>query len=72
MRMKARAGGFTIAEMMISMAGRAIIIGALMLSSVGLQRAFHASEVYAAAQADQRRLLDYLTRDLLSGGSSTT
>lgn len=59
-----RSSGFTIAEMMISMAGSAIIIGALMFASVGLQRAFRASEVYAAAQADQRRLLDYLTRDL--------
>ena len=64
MRKTADRRGFTIAEMMISMAGSAIIIGALMLSSVGLQRAFRASEVYAAAQADQRRLLDYLTRDL--------
>jgi hypothetical protein len=59
-----RAAGFTMAEMMISMAGSAVIIGALMFTSVGLQRAFRASEVYAAAQADQRRLLDYLTRDL--------
>lgn len=56
--------GFTIAEMMIAMAGSAIIVGALLFTSVGLQKAFRASEVYAAAQADQRRLLDYLTRDL--------
>jgi type II secretory pathway pseudopilin PulG len=64
MKTTARSRGFTLAEMMISMAGSAIIIGALMFTSVGLQRAFRASEVYAAAQADQRRLLDYLTRDL--------
>jgi type II secretory pathway pseudopilin PulG len=56
--------GFTLAEMLISMAGSAIIIGALLFSSIGLQRAFRSSELYAAAQADQRRLLDYLTRDL--------
>src|SRR3954447_10877236 len=64
MRATARTSGFTMAEMMIAMAGSAIIIGALMFSSLGLQRAFRASELYAAAQADQRRLLDYLTRDL--------
>lgn len=77
-----RSAAFTMAEMMISVAGSAIIIGALLLSSVGLQRTFRASELYAAAQADQRRLLDYLTRDLrravgvatcasVNGGAST-
>src|SRR3954447_18957869 len=64
MRATARTSGFTMAEMMIAMAGSAIIIGALLFSSIGLQRAFRASELYAAAQADQRRLLDYVTRDL--------
>lgn len=64
MTFRPRQGGFTIAEMLIAMAGSSIIIGALLFSSVGLQKAFRASEVFAAAQADQRRLLDYLTRDL--------
>lgn len=64
MKTSARSHGFTMAEMMIAMAGSVIIIGALLYSSMGLQKAFHSSEVYAAAQADQRRLLDYLTRDL--------
>ncbi len=64
MKTTTRVSGFTMAEMMIAMTGSAIIIGALMFSSIGLQRAFRASELYAAAQADQRRLLDYMTRDL--------
>jgi Tfp pilus assembly protein PilW len=64
MKFAGRSHGFTMAEMMIAMAGSAIIIGALMFSSIGLQKAFRASELYAASQADERRLIDYLGRDL--------
>jgi hypothetical protein len=56
--------GFTMAEMLIALTGSTIIIGAMMLSSVSLQKAFRASEQFAAGQADQRRLIDYLARDL--------
>jgi len=55
---------FTIIEMMISMIGSSIIIGALLYSSMQLQKSLHASETYAGLQADQHRLLDYVTRDL--------
>ena len=55
---------FTLAEMMISMVGSSVIIGALLYSSMQLQRSLHAGEAYAGLQADQHRLLDYVTRDL--------
>jgi hypothetical protein len=55
---------FTMAEMLISMCGSTIIVGALLLSSIALQRSLHSSELYASNQADQRRLLDCLSRDL--------
>jgi len=55
---------FTLAEMMIAMGGSTVVIGALLFSSVELQKSLHASESYATYQADQRRLLDCLSRDI--------
>ncbi len=54
----------TLAEMMIALSGSIIVLGALLLSSTQLQRALYASERCAMKQADQRRLVDYLGRDL--------
>lgn len=56
--------GFTLAEAMVAMAGTVIIVAALMLGAIGVQKSLRASELYAASQADQRRLLDYLSRDM--------
>jgi hypothetical protein len=64
---------FTLGEMMISMAGMTIVVGALLVSSMQLQRSLHSSELYAINQAAQRRLLDTLSRDLRrSVGIATT
>ncbi|HEY3901562.1 MAG TPA: hypothetical protein VGM54_23325 [Chthoniobacter sp.] len=64
---------FTLGEMLISMAGSTVVVGALLLSSMQLQRSLHASEMYAINQASQRRLLDCLSRDLRrSVGVATT
>ena len=65
---------FTLAEMMIALVGSLIVLGALLISATQLQRALYASERYAAKQADQRRIIDYLSRDLRRaiGLSSTT
>jgi Tfp pilus assembly protein PilV len=65
--------GFTLAEMIIAMGGTTVIVGALLFSSVELQRSLHASESYASHQSDQRRLLDCLSRDMRrSIGVATT
>ncbi len=64
MRRCSRERGITLAEVLIAMAGSILIIGALMAGSLGLQRSFHASETYANSQADERRLIDYVARDL--------
>jgi hypothetical protein len=64
---------FTLGEMLISMAGSIVIVGALLLSTMQLQRSLHSSEMYAINQASQRRLLDTLSRDLRrSVGVATT
>ncbi len=55
---------FTLAEMLIAMVGTSIVIGALLFSSLELQRSLHASETYASSQSDQRRLLDCIARDM--------
>jgi hypothetical protein len=59
-----RQHAYTLAEVMIGLAGSVIIIGALLFGSIGLQKSLHSSELYAAYQADQRRIIDYLSRDL--------
>lgn len=66
--------GFTLAEAMVAMAGTVIIVAALMLGAVGVQRSMRSSEIYATNQSDQRRLLDYLARDIRRavGIASTT
>lgn len=64
MRKSTRESGLTLAEVLIAMVGSVIIIGALMAGSIGLQKSFHASETYANSQADERRLIDYVARDL--------
>jgi len=63
-RLPSGSHAFTLAEMMIALTGSIIILGALLLSSTQLQRALYASERYAGQQASQRRLIDYLSRDL--------
>jgi len=46
------------------MAASVIIIGGLLLSGITLQKSLHGSEVYAGSYSDQRRVIDYLGRDL--------
>ena len=64
MKKSTRERGITLAEVLIAMTGSVLVIGALMAGSLGLQRSFHASESYANSQADERRLIDYVARDL--------
>jgi len=56
--------GFTILELMIAMVGSIIILGSLLAASIGLQKSFGASERYAETQIEERRLIDYIARDL--------
>jgi hypothetical protein len=68
-----RRAAFTLAEAMIALCGSTVIVGALLFSSVHLQRCLHGAEESAAEQADQRRLLDYVARDVRrSIGLATT
>jgi hypothetical protein len=64
MRRGSHETAITLAEVLIAMTGSVIVIGALMAGSIGLQKSFHASESYANSQADERRLVDWVARDL--------
>lgn len=56
--------GFTLMEMIVAMAASSIILGGLMLSSLAMQKSLTGSEKYAVAYSDQRRLIDFVGRDL--------
>jgi prepilin-type N-terminal cleavage/methylation domain-containing protein len=61
-RQRSRAG-FTLAEMLVSLACGSIILAAVMTASVALQRSFAAVEDYSTAEGDQLRMLDYIAMD---------
>lgn len=63
-RRRSATGAFTFVEMMISVGASVLVIGALLLSSMSLRRALNSSKVYADAYSDQRRVTDYIGRDL--------
>ena len=64
MRESAAQRAFTLAEMMIGMVGSCLVLGALLVSSMEIQKALHSGELYAANQTNQHRLIDYVSRDL--------
>ena len=55
---------FTLAEVMVSLAASMMVLGGLVASMAALQRSLQGSENLAGAYSDQRRLTDYLTRDI--------
>lgn len=56
--------GVSIAETLISISITAFAIGAIYVGSVTLQKSFRASQQYAATQAAQLRVIDYVALDL--------
>ncbi len=63
--------GFTLAEMMMSLGCATIILGAVVVSGVALQKSFAAVEAYSTTEADQLRVLDYIAMDCRRGERST-
>jgi hypothetical protein len=54
----------TLVEVMISLAASTMILGALFVSAFSIQKVLHGSETYSVSYGDQKRLSDYLGRDL--------
>lgn len=63
-RHRAGAAGFTLIELMVSMAVSVAVIGALLISSMAMQRSLNSNKIYADAYSDQRRVADYIGREL--------
>jgi hypothetical protein len=56
--------GFTLAEAMVALGASVLMMGGLLLAAVGLQKSLGQSETFAVRHSDQRRLIDYVARDL--------
>jgi prepilin-type N-terminal cleavage/methylation domain-containing protein len=59
-----RKGGFTLAEIMVSMAAFSMVSIALLMASTSLRRNASAVSDYSSDHADQMRLSDYIAMDL--------
>ena len=51
-------------ELMVSMTVSTAVIGALLFSSMAMQRSLNSNKIYADAYSDQRRVTDYIGREL--------
>ena len=64
--------GFTLAETMIAMSVATVLLGAIVTTSITLQKSFRAVDSYFATHIQQVRIIDYLGRDVKRGLSVTT
>ena len=55
--------GFTLIELMTSLGCGSFILAAVVAAGVSLQKSYAAFEGYSTAQADQLRVLDYISMD---------
>jgi Tfp pilus assembly protein PilW len=56
--------GFTLVEMLMTLACSSIVLTALVLGGVALQHSFAALEGYSIAEGDQLRVSDYIAMDV--------
>jgi len=63
--------GFTLVEILVSMAVSTIILTALFASAVSLNRAYAATDDYFTTHVQQIRIIDYLSRDVKRSYSVT-
>jgi Tfp pilus assembly protein PilW len=55
--------GFTLVELMMSLGAGSIILAAVVVAGVSMQRSFAAVESYSTTEGDQLRVLDYIAMD---------
>jgi Tfp pilus assembly protein PilW len=55
--------GFTLVEMMMALGSGSVILAAVVIASLALQRSFAAVETYSVTEGDQLRVLDYIALD---------
>ena len=57
-------GAFTLVEMLMTLGCSSVVLSALVLGGVALQRSFAAVEGYSIAEGDQLRVSDYIAMDV--------
>src|SRR5438477_10124868 len=58
------ANGFTLAEVLVAVSAGAIVLAAVTVGSVSLQKSFSAADNFLGTQMQQIRIVDYLSRDV--------
>jgi hypothetical protein len=64
--------GLTLLEMMLATSAAGLLMGAVIASSISLQKSVNAVDNYFATQMQQVRIIDYLNRDVKRGLGVTT
>lgn len=67
-----KAAGFTLAEIMLSVAIGSVVLAAALTATVSLQKSFNAVDNYFGTHMQQIRIIDYLNRDVKRGLAVTT
>jgi prepilin-type N-terminal cleavage/methylation domain-containing protein len=65
-------GGFTLSEIMLSVAVGTVILAAAFTSTIALEKSFNAVDNYFGTHMQQIRIIDYLNRDVKRGLAVTT
>jgi hypothetical protein len=58
------ATGFTVTELLVAVSAGTIVLAAVALTSVSLQKSFSAADNFLGTQMQQIRIVDYLSRDV--------
>src|SRR5204863_7179699 len=58
------ATGFTVTELLVAVAAGAVVLAAVTVASVALQKSFSAADKFLGTQMQQIRIVDYLSRDV--------
>jgi Tfp pilus assembly protein PilW len=58
------ATGFTVTELLVAVAAGAVVLAAVTVASVALQKSFSAADNFLGTQMQQIRIVDYLSRDV--------
>jgi Tfp pilus assembly protein PilW len=58
------ATGFTVTELLVACAAGAVVLAAVTVASVALQKSFSAADNFLGTQMQQIRIVDYLSRDV--------
>jgi hypothetical protein len=61
---KLRRAAFSLTEVTVSLSISAVVLGMLMVGAISMRRGLHSNQTYTEAYSDQRRITDYLGRDL--------